>query len=123
MLEPWDLLITPLTLGPWQLPSGSARYGTAEEAQSAKSALNGADLCGSSIVVDSWEKGGGTWANSGSRLWGIRGVGRKGGFVGGSQKRGKGHFVLIIRDRRKVRIGGRGGVSQEERHDWLAVLL
>ena len=33
------------------------RYATAEEASAAKSTLNGADLCGSSIVVDSWEKG------------------------------------------------------------------
>eukprot|EP00434_Breviolum_minutum_P032794 symbB.v1.2.029002.t1/scaffold3128.1/size62953/2 len=32
-------------------------YATAEEASDAKSTLNGADLCGSSIVVDSWEKG------------------------------------------------------------------
>mmetsp|Transcript_117783 Transcript_117783/g.279602 ORF Transcript_117783/g.279602 Transcript_117783/m.279602 type:complete len:160 (+) Transcript_117783:73-552(+) len=32
-------------------------YATAEEAQAAKSALNGADLCGSSIVVDAWERG------------------------------------------------------------------
>ena len=32
-------------------------YATAEEASAAKSSLNGADLCGSSIVVDSWEKG------------------------------------------------------------------
>lgn len=36
---------------------GHARYATAEEASAAKSTLNGADLCGSSIVVDSWEKG------------------------------------------------------------------
>ena len=33
------------------------RYNTADEAQAAKATLNGADLCGSSIVVDSWEKG------------------------------------------------------------------
>lgn len=31
-------------------------YATAEEAAEAISKLNGADLCGSSIVVDSWEK-------------------------------------------------------------------
>jgi hypothetical protein len=34
-----------------------SRYNTADEAQAAKATLNGADLCGSSIVVDSWEKG------------------------------------------------------------------
>lgn len=33
------------------------RFNTAEEAEAAKANLNGADLCGSSIVVDSWEKG------------------------------------------------------------------
>eukprot|EP00930_Biecheleria_cincta_P013173 TRINITY_DN1188_c0_g1_i1.p1 TRINITY_DN1188_c0_g1~~TRINITY_DN1188_c0_g1_i1.p1 ORF type:complete len:151 (-),score=41.48 TRINITY_DN1188_c0_g1_i1:420-872(-) len=37
--------------------TGAVVYATAEEAAAAISALNGADLCGSSIVVDSWEKG------------------------------------------------------------------
>ena len=46
---------------------GHARYATAEEASAAKSTLNGADLCGSSIVVDSWEKGRQDWDRS--RLW------------------------------------------------------
>mmetsp|Transcript_20317 Transcript_20317/g.45974 ORF Transcript_20317/g.45974 Transcript_20317/m.45974 type:complete len:140 (-) Transcript_20317:114-533(-) len=32
-------------------------YGSSEEAEQAKASLNGADLCGSSIVVDAWEKG------------------------------------------------------------------
>eukprot|EP00438_Fugacium_kawagutii_P012126 Skav220375 [mRNA] locus=scaffold609:266740:270337:- [translate_table: standard] len=38
--------------------TGAVVYNTAEEAQAAKANLNGANLCGSSIVVDSWEKGG-----------------------------------------------------------------
>ncbi|CAJ1435140.1 unnamed protein product, partial [Effrenium voratum] len=37
--------------------TGAVVYSTAEEAQAAKASLNGADLCGSSIVVDSWERG------------------------------------------------------------------
>eukprot|EP00931_Biecheleriopsis_adriatica_P040249 TRINITY_DN23051_c0_g1_i1.p1 TRINITY_DN23051_c0_g1~~TRINITY_DN23051_c0_g1_i1.p1 ORF type:complete len:153 (+),score=49.01 TRINITY_DN23051_c0_g1_i1:58-459(+) len=32
-------------------------FATAEEASEAISKLNGSDLCGSSIVVDAWEKG------------------------------------------------------------------
>eukprot|EP00435_Cladocopium_sp_Y103_P072615 s107_g40.t2 len=36
--------------------TGAVVYNTADEAQAAKATLNGADLCGSSIVVDSWEK-------------------------------------------------------------------
>ena len=57
----WEWRDSPSTVTSVYFPCdsshGDLRYNTADEAQAAKATLNGADLCGSSIVVDSWEKG------------------------------------------------------------------
>jgi len=50
-------ILSLLYIFPCDSSHGDLRYNTADEAQAAKATLNGADLCGSSIVVDSWEKG------------------------------------------------------------------